>query len=60
MEKAFFHELIGSQLYYELLFSGIVQNFNILPEDVDNLPTEDYIMGITISPKHFNCIFQPR
>jgi len=41
-------------------FTGILQNFNILPEDVDSLPTEDYIMGITISPKHFNCIFQPR
>eukprot|EP00088_Acartia_fossae_P025481 TRINITY_DN26303_c0_g1_i1.p1 TRINITY_DN26303_c0_g1~~TRINITY_DN26303_c0_g1_i1.p1 ORF type:complete len:106 (+),score=18.04 TRINITY_DN26303_c0_g1_i1:2-319(+) len=41
-------------------FSGIMQNFTILPEDPDNLPSEEYIMGVTITPKPFKCILSPR
>jgi len=41
-------------------FTGIVQKYNILPEDPNHLPTEDYVMGLTISPKPFQCILDPR
>ena len=41
-------------------FLGVVQNYNIAAEDANKIPTDDYVMGLTLSPKPFICILNPR
>ena len=43
-----------------LFFTGIVQQFSLLPEIRGELPTEDSRNGITVLPKPFKVILKPR
>ena len=50
--------LAKSELF--LFFTGIVQQFSLLPEIRGELPTEDSRNGITVLPKPFKVILKPR
>jgi hypothetical protein len=43
--------LARMELY--LVIGGMVQRFNILPEDPDNLPPLKGVFGITVPPQDF-------